>query len=756
MLSSLTNSSESTWLKVTVLTLVGLVAFSSRLFSVIRFESIIHEFDPWFNFRATRELVDNGYYAFINWYDRLAWYPLARNVGPTVYPGLLVTSGLFHWLVNALHFPIDIRDVCVFLAPVFSAFTATATYLLTAELKDPSAGLLAAMFIGIAPGYISRSVAGSYDNEGIAIFLLMMTFFLWVRAVKRGSALWAAAAALFYFWMVASWGGYAFIINLIPLHVLALLLMGRYSTRLYISYATFYVVGTLASMQVPFVGTAPIRTAEHMGALGVFGLLQAMAFGQWASHVLPARRFRQLWLSTLAVLIGLGFAGLVGLTMLGWIAPWTGRFYSLWDTGYAKIHIPLIASVSEHQPTPWVNFFLDLHALVALFPAGVYFCFRRLRDEHVFAIMYAVVGAYFAGVMIRLMLTLTPIVCICAAIAVSEVLDVYLKTAPSPEADLDADADAMLLHTNIADADADAEAKPSLNANADADTDSRTRSPAIPWDIRLLVVLPLFGVLCHFVTHCTWVTSTSYSSPSVVLASQGPNGARNLIDDFREAYSWLRQNTPADAKILAWWDYGYQITGMANRTTIVDNNTWNNTHIATVGKALACTEDVAYPVLRKLDVDYLLVIFGGVVGYSGDDINKFLWMIRIAEGVYPDDVSERAFFTDRGEFLVTDAAPPAMRDSLMYKMSYYRFKDMFPNAPPIDRVRGVPVARHDIQLNAIEEAYSTQHLIVRLFRVKRPDNLGRSQNAAASFGKKRKVRSRRVHPKTAIKAASAA
>lgn len=28
------------------------------------------------------------------------------------------------------------------------------------------------------------------------------------------------------------------------------------------------------------------------------------------------------------------------------------------------------------------------------------------------------------------------------------------------------------------------------------------------------------------------------------------------------------------------WDYGYQIAGMADRTTLVDNNTWNNTHIA--------------------------------------------------------------------------------------------------------------------------------------------------------------------------------
>lgn len=45
---------------------------------------------------------------------------------------------------------------------------------------------------------------------------------------------------------------------------------------------------------------------------------------------------------------------------------------------------------------------------------------------------------------------------------------------------------------------------------------------------------------------------------------------------------------------MSWWDYGYQITGMSNRTVIVDNNTWNNTHIATVGRAMSSPEDEAY------------------------------------------------------------------------------------------------------------------------------------------------------------------
>jgi hypothetical protein len=56
---------------------------------------------------------------------------------------------------------------------------------------------------------------------------------------------------------------------MIPLHALALTLMGRFSSRLYVGYSSWYAIGTLASMQVPFVGFQPVRTSEHMGALGI-------------------------------------------------------------------------------------------------------------------------------------------------------------------------------------------------------------------------------------------------------------------------------------------------------------------------------------------------------------------------------------------------------------------------------------------------------------------------------------------------------
>ena len=59
---------------------------------------------------------------------------------------------------------------------------------------------------------------------------------------------------------------------------------------------------------------------------------------------------------------------------------------------------------------------------------------------------------------------------------------------------------------------------------------------------------------------------------------------------------------------------------------------------------MSSNESEAYKIMTNLDVDYVLVIFGGVIGYSGDDINKFLWMVRIAEGEHPKDIQVQYFY----------------------------------------------------------------------------------------------------------------
>jgi dolichyl-diphosphooligosaccharide--protein glycosyltransferase len=423
-------------------------------------------------------------------------------------------------------------------------------------------------------------------------------------------------------------------------------------------------------MQIPFVGFQPIRTSEHMAAAGTFALIQAYAFLVYLRSKLSKTQFKQFFILSVGLVAGLVFVSVVGLTYGGYIAPWSGRFYSLWDTGYAKIHIPIITSVSEHQPTTWTSFFFDLHILVAVFPAGVWFCIKDINDERVFIVLYAIFASYFAGVMVRLILTLTPCVCVLAAIAFSKTFDYYLYddaivAASSSESE-------QAKNRQYYD-------KPDLAKSTSTNFTTNTKrsdNVAVNSNLKFIVIVFLTVLLVLFSAHCTWVTSNAYSSPSIVLATYSESGSRQIIDDYREAYYWLRKNTADDARVMSWWDYGYQIAGMANRTTLVDNNTWNNSHIALVGKAMSSNESQAYTIMRDLDVDYVLVIFGGLIGYSGDDINKFLWMVRIAEGEHPRDIREGDYFTEQGEFRVDSGGSQTLLNCLMYKLSYYRFGEV--------------------------------------------------------------------------------
>lgn len=47
----------------------------------------------------------------------------------------MVTSAIFYHVMHFFHITIDIRNVCVFLAPLFSSFTTIVTYHMTKELK---------------------------------------------------------------------------------------------------------------------------------------------------------------------------------------------------------------------------------------------------------------------------------------------------------------------------------------------------------------------------------------------------------------------------------------------------------------------------------------------------------------------------------------------------------------------------------------------------------------------------------------------
>ena len=67
------------------LLVIAVLALSVSISALIRatpatYGLDLFEFDPYFNFRATAYIIDNGYPAYNNWIDEKTWYPFGRDI----------------------------------------------------------------------------------------------------------------------------------------------------------------------------------------------------------------------------------------------------------------------------------------------------------------------------------------------------------------------------------------------------------------------------------------------------------------------------------------------------------------------------------------------------------------------------------------------------------------------------------------------------------------------------------------------------
>ncbi|CAB9527217.1 glycosyltransferase subunit STT3A [Seminavis robusta] len=742
-------------------------AYRIRMHAIEEYGPVIHEFDPYFNYRATEYLAANGMHKFFHWFDYKVWYPLGRPVGTTIYPGMQVTAVaihrylLSHWSLN---------DVCCYMPAWFGAIATLITGLLAYEASLPqntssnliqflwdivqgtcgrnhikpaksnnsfsnlSPALECAVFamamMSIVPAHLMRSVGGGFDNESVATTAMILTFYCWMRSLRNGNdvntiVVYGCLTGLSYFYMVATWGGFVFVLNLIGVHAAMLVGLGRFSDKVWLSYSLFYSIGTLLAIQVPVVGWAPLRSLEQLGPCGVFLGYQVLQFCE------VIRRRNNLsrtaaWKLRIQVCVALAGALCIFAFFLapsGYFGPISSRVRGLF-VQHTKTGNPLVDSVAEHQPASSRAYFQYLHHVCSVAPIGYVLVMCNLSDSSSFLIAWGAVAYFFSHKMVRLILLTAPIGSVLGGIAAGRLFSWCLQQWWESDVDSSSNGSANEEHNKGKDSKKSKKTKkntpggaPSAASSASASTKSKgsgsnsfegllslkhayeTASKSkeglfVRRTITAVIVLLGYTVGTSFTKYC-WRLSKDLSNPSIIIQGRLKDGRVVKVDDYREAYWWLRDNTPEDARIMAWWDYGYQITGISNRTTIADGNTWNHEHIALLGLALTTDIDEGYEIARHL-ADYVLVWGGG----GGDDLAKSPHLARIANSVYrehcPGDPSCRAF----GVIDSRGTASPMMKRSLLYHLHGHQIRP------------GVEVDPEQFQ-----EVYRSKYGKVRIFKI---------------------------------------
>ncbi|MEK6865158.1 MAG: hypothetical protein AABX06_01625, partial [Thermoproteota archaeon] len=151
--------------------------------------------------------------------------------------------------------------------------------------------------------------------------------------------------------------------------------------------------------------------------------------------------------------------------------------------------------------------------------------------------------------------------------------------------------------------------------------------------IIILLVIPL-----SFPTNGNWVTAAK--TPPTIL--NGGSAYQVSTNDWKESMEWIKNNTPKDAVIASWWDYGYWISTLAERATINDNSTCCTHIIENVAKMFLSSPQEGWQILKDMQADYVVVFVSGqrlavdnedqslYVLQGGGDESKKQWFIRIA------------------------------------------------------------------------------------------------------------------------------
>ena len=600
--------------------------------------------------------------------------------------------------------------------------------------------LLSAMvsmfFMSIVPAHIMRSVGGGYDNESIAMTAMTLVFYLWTRSLRgipggtktdvgftlshqtRTAALFGSLTGLAYFYMVAAWGGYVFVINLVGVHAASLILLGRHSSKLHAAYSGFYLVGTALATRVPVVGMTPLKSLEQLGPMVVFIGMQLVEYCERVATRDNLSK-RNLWrlrvrLFTLAGMVGVGIVLLLWPT--GFFGPISSRVRGLF-VKHTKTGNPLVDSVAEHQAASPGTYEQYLKIVAQLAPVGYgMVAIGFSNDASSFLLVYGAAAYFFSVKMVRLILLTAPIASVLGGMAVGRVLswcvegicgwslDVYDVFGSDP---VDNN---VVVEAKVVSKDGGKTGKkktkltPNDSSNAASTAGTAKASIADKLIFKLVVRAAWVFISYRLFTRaqpkirdfqrtCDQM-AVSMSHPTIVFKVQSTSDGRPmLMDDYREAYWWLRDNTPEDARIMAWWDYGYQITAIANRTTIADGNTWNHEHIALLGRALTSSLKEGHRIARHL-ADYVLLWTGG----GGDDLAKSPHLARIANSVYrnmcPGDPTCSKFGFPGGQ------PTPMLAASLLYRLHSNGI------------VPGV-----DVDKNRFKEVYKSKYGKVRIYKI---------------------------------------
>src|SRR5919197_583689 len=180
------------FLVIAVLIFVFTTAFIIRSYPA-KYGFYLNEFDPYFDYRATKYIVDHGLDAYWKWHDTMTWYPEGRNIPNTSQSGLHIVAA---YLYDIFGHGISLLDFTIILPVVMGSLTAIVIFALVRVIGGTSAGLFSALLFSFSPAIIQRGNLGWFKSEPLGLFFGLLATYLFISAIKHKEVKYAIPKAV--------------------------------------------------------------------------------------------------------------------------------------------------------------------------------------------------------------------------------------------------------------------------------------------------------------------------------------------------------------------------------------------------------------------------------------------------------------------------------------------------------------------------------------------------------------------------------
>ncbi len=657
------------------------------------------DLDPFLFLRWAEYIVENGKLMTV---DTMRYFPLGFNTSGE----MKLLAYMIDWWYHILSF--FSRDATVTYAAVLfpvamAALTAIAFFLFAREIfykenkiTKNSIGLIATAFFVLIPSLLPRTIAGIPEKESAAFFFMFLAFYFFIKALTlnklKNKLIFGIFAGASTAGMGLIWGGVLFIFFTIPSAFLISFLLGKIDRKQLFIYLSWIITSFLVMMPFSTRYTAKnlIMSLSTGFATGVFVLvaisliiIKNNKFDKIKNKIKVPKELFSLIISIFILLIiisiifGPNFVfSQIGEIKSSLITPIGDRF----GMTVAENKQPYFANDWKDSFGP---VFLNIPLYFWMFFAGAVILFNNLivnlnKKEKViltfsyFTFLFCLIfsryspGSIFDGVS-GLSLTVYFFGWI---FFLGSFVYIYFKRHKEGEFETFKNFNLSYILYFITFTLGLIGARGGVRL-------IMVLGAVSPVAVSFLIVkvsqkylkekdemMKFFmGILALIIILSSFFTIWTYYNSDKAVAENFAPGPYQW--QWQKAMAWVRENTSTDAVFAHWWDYGYWLQSIGERTTILDGGNaigyWNHfmgRHVLT-----GPDEKIALEFLYAHNGTHLLIDSTDIGKYTafssiGSDVNydRFSWIstFLMNDGQTQETINETVYVYTGGFMLDED------------------------------------------------------------------------------------------------------